>query len=147
MLQASGQREASEAQARSAEAQASAFRANAVIAQQNAAAALQAGEVAKSRQERIGKARLASKATRFLKAGVVLTGSPLAVLGEEALNEALQAADVSLEAQIKQNQFQNQAKLQTFFSDQATSKAGLIRDQADTRVGTSLLGSALKIFN
>ena len=100
----------------------------------------------KRRRARIGKARLASKAVGFLKGGVTLEGSPLAVLGEEAINEALEAEDLLFEGQIKASQQRNQAALQRFHGQQATAKASAFRSQADTRAGTSLLGSALRIF-
>jgi hypothetical protein len=128
------------------QAQSAAFQANAMIAQQNAVAALEQGEAAKRRQERIGKARLASSAVKFLKGGVVLAGSPLAVLGDEAINEALAAEDFLFEGQIKANQERNQARLQGFFAQQAQQKAANIRSDADFRAGTTLLGSSLRML-
>lgn len=146
-MQAQGQRQAAEAQARAMEAQAAAYNANAIIAEQNAASALRQGEASKSRQERIGKARLASSAVKYLKGGVVLAGSPLAVLGEEAINEALTAEDLLYESQIKATQHRNEAKMQRFYQQQSNMKAQNIREQADYRYGTSLLGSSLRIFS
>ena len=141
VTRALGQQRAADAQARASEAQAAAFQANAAISQQNAAAASRAAEISKSRQERIGKARLASRSTQFLKGGVALSGSPLAVLGEEAVNEALAAEDAAFEQRTRAVQQQNQATLQRFFAGQALSKASGIREEGRFRSGSTLLGT------
>lgn len=135
-----------DAQAAQVMAQSAAYDANARIAEQNAQAALAAGEAAKKRQERIGKARQADRAVSYLKSGVALVGSPLAVLGDSAVQEALEAEDLLYEKQIQANQEMNQAKMQRFYSDQAKTKAQSIRDTGSSRVGASLLGSALRTF-
>lgn len=146
LLQGIGQYQQVEARSAQADAQAAAFEANARIAEMNAAAAIQSGEAAKERRERVGKARLASKATGYLKSGVVLSGSPLAVLGDEALNEALAAEDELFEAKLKATQYRNQAQLQRFYSEGARNKASRIESQGGFRVGTTLLGSAIRTF-
>ena len=147
LLQAIGQRQASEASARAVQAQSMAFEANARIFEMNAAASLASAEVAKSRRERIGKARLASSAVKFLKGGVTLSGSPLAVLGEEAINEALAAEDLLFEGEIRATQQRNQASLQRFFAGQANQKASAISSDGFFRAGTTLLGSAIRAFD
>lgn len=133
-------------QAASVYASAAAFEANARIAQMNAASALEAGEASKDRRERIGRSNLAGKATSYLKAGISLAGSPLAVLGEEAAQEALAAQDILFDAQVKANQFENQAKLSQFNAAQARHKAASIEAAGSSRAGSSLLGSLSSTF-
>jgi len=145
-MQAAGQGLSGQALQRSAEAQSASFAANARIAEMNAISALETGEAAKRRRQRIGKARLASSATKFLKGGVVLSGSPLAVLGDEAVNEALAAEDFLHEGKIKANQARNQASLQRFYSEQASQKASRISSDTSFRVGSTLLGTGIKAF-
>lgn len=126
-----------QAQAASFESQAAAYQANARIAQMNATAALDAGQQSKERRERLGRAKLGSTATKYLKSGVTLVGSPLAVLGEEAAQEALAAEDELYEGKIKANQYENQAKMHQFNAARAQSQA----DYASSSAGSSLFSS------
>ena len=140
-----GQFQQISAQSQAADAQAAAYSANARIAQMNAASALKAGEQSKERRERLAKANLAGVATSYLNSGVSLAGSPLAVLGDRAAEEALAAEDLLYDAKVQANQFNNEAKLQQFHASQASSKSSQIFSQGLTRTGMSLLGSLSKI--
>ena len=121
-------------------AQADAFEYNAQVADMNASAALQAGEENKRRRERIAKSNLATQSTKYLASGVVLSGSPLAVLGESAAEEALAAEDILHAAQVDATNFRNKAQIQRFYADGASSKATSNLFGGIASVGTSLLG-------
>jgi len=143
IAQAIGQQQQASAQAASIQAQAAGYQANARIAQMNAQAALDAGAENKERRERLSRANLASNAVQYLSSGVVLGGSPLAVLGEQAAQEALAAEDELYDQEIRANQFQNEATLQNFYAAQAEAKADAVSSSGGGfgAIGQSLLGA------
>lgn len=141
-----GQMRQADAQAAAAESRARAYEYNAAIAEQNVQLATSQAAESRRRQERISKARLASKSTGFLKSGVALSGSPLAVLGEEALQEALAAEDITYEGQLRAASAQNQANTQRFYADQTRQQSSYRQSESNFKLGTSLLGSATRIF-
>jgi len=139
-----GQMNQASAQSAGFEAQAAAHEANARISQINAQAALDAGQESKERRERLARAKLGSSATKFLKSGVVLEGSPLAVLGEEAAQEALAAADELHEGRVKATQFQNQATLSRYNAQLARFRGESLESAAQAKAGASLLGGLFR---
>lgn len=121
-----------QSQAQAAQAQAQAYRVNAEIARANAARAIEAGEEAKSRRERIAKANLAETATKFLKGGVTFSGSPLAILGEQAANEQVEAEDLLYSKRIDAANYINESNLQDYYGKLSESKASSYEANANT---------------
>ena len=142
-----GQYQATQSRSNAINEQARAYEFNAAIAQQNSQLAIQSAASDRRRQERISKLRLSSKAGQFLKSGVTLSGSPLAVLGDEAIQEALAAEDITHAGSIRAAQHQNTGALQSFYAQQARNQSDNVDSQGLQKAGFSLLGTTLKAFN
>lgn len=128
------------AQSSAEDARAAAYERNAQIADMNAQAALAAGQEAKRREERRGRLRTSGAAAKFLKSGVSLEGSPLMVLGEEAEQSALAAADLLHEQQVRANAFRNQAQQNRYTAKQVKDRSSDRLFGTFSKAGQTLLG-------
>ena len=139
-FKALGQVQQGFAQSSADDARAEAYERNAQIADMNASAALAAGQEAKRREERRGRLRTSRVASKFLKSGVSLEGSPLMVLGEEAEQSALAAADALHEQKVRANAFSNQAQQQRRTAGQVKSRSSDRLFGTFSKAGQTLLG-------
>jgi|TARA_R100001086_G_scaffold190484_1_gene107956 ATPase subunit of ABC transporter with duplicated ATPase domains len=114
--------QAGQAQA-AAQAQANAANYNAAVAQQNANAALQAAYADKQQQDRENRASLERVRSKYLASGVELEGTPLMVLEEETVQNALESDKILHKGKVQRANFLNQANAQIYQGQVAVAAA------------------------
>lgn len=108
--------------------------------------ALQRAAADKRKSDRAAKARLGKTAIKFLKGGISLSGSPLAILGQEAGEFELEGQEILTEGQRTAITARNQSALRRFQAAQTRNRAQSALDIGELRAGTTLLGTAIKAF-
>jgi len=113
----------------------SAYQQQAKVAESNADAASAAARAEEQRLRRDRARRMGSIRAAYGAAGVQATGTPLEVLGDQAMEAELDALAVRYGGAVRSRNFENQAD-----SNRSSAIGSLIGGAAG--VGTSLLGSA-----
>ena len=107
-----GQYQSMQNQADAMDSQAAAYNYNAQIADQNAQAARDAAAADAAKTERQRQLAMGSTSVQFLNSGVLLSGSPLAILGETSRNYELDKAEQIRRGEISAINYQNSAALE-----------------------------------
>ena len=102
-------------------AQAAAYNYNAAVARNNAIAAQQAAEANAKQQQRLNDARLGKLTAGILHQGVLLEGTPLLMIQDEAAQNELEKQKILYRGQIQANQYNNQATLDSYNAQVAQS--------------------------
>ncbi len=103
------------------ESQAAAMNYNAAIARNNAIAAQQAAAANAKQQDRINLAREGKLEAGILHNGVLMEGTPLMLMEDQAAQGELDKQKIIYNGQVQANNYNNQAQLDEFNATQARS--------------------------
>lgn len=113
---------------------------NAQVAQINAQNALNAAAADRAQQDRVNRGKEGKLTTQILKQGVELQGTPILLLGEEAMQGSLESQKITYKGQLQANTYLNQAAMYRYQADQA-------RSAGDSKAFGTLLTGLQKSFN
>ena len=128
-----------QAQNNAGDAAAQAYQYNAAVARNNAAAAMQAAEADAKQQERENQRRMGTLRTGLIHSGVEMSGTPLLILDEEALQGGLEKEKKLHKGRVQQANYLNEASMADWQGSQAQA--------AESKgAGSSLLSGFSKAF-
>ncbi len=115
------------------EAQANAMNYNAAVANNNAIAAQQAAAANAAQQQRINASKQAKLEAGILHSGVLMEGTPLMLVEEEASQNELETQKILHEGDTRANNYRNQSNLDSY-------NASVARDAGDARSSGIITG-------
>ena len=143
MMQANKQADMMEAYG---EMQAQAYAANAQIATMNAAAERQAAEANAELQSKENAAKMGALQAQVLGQGFALEGTPLLMVSEQARTGELKRLQEIYKGERAAVNYENEAKLQNFYGEQARAAASMRADAARSSGMQSMFSSLGQSF-